>query len=339
MEVVKHWFLKEMRDFPWREERSPYRVWVSEVMLQQTRAEVVIDYFNRWMEKFPTLEALAKAESKEVIKAWEGLGYYSRARNLHKGAQVVLKEYGGELPSSFDRLIKIPGIGPYTAGAIASFAFKQKAPALDGNVMRVLSRFLAFEQDPHKKSKELRAKLVDLLPDESPEIVMEGLIELGATLCKKRPLCSICPLNSSCKAHALQREEEFPIQKKEREKETIYRFVACIEAEGHFLLIQRGEKEVMEGLFEFPYVPCTEDPYLEECQTRLEALLGVKLVPKAPLKREKHTFTRFTSHLFPFYFTLPTLKEMGGYEWVLPSDFGKIPFSSGHKRISQRLLD
>jgi len=175
IQALKRWFLEVQRDFPWREDPSPYRVWVSEVMLQQTRAEVVVPYFERWMARFPTVEVLAEAPLDEVIKLWEGLGYYSRARNLHQGAQQIVRDYGGKLPNSADKLKKIKGIGPYTVGAILSFAFHQKVPAVDGNVLRVMSRYQRIEEDIAKQKtvKMIGQRVAEILPEKEPRIVID----------------------------------------------------------------------------------------------------------------------------------------------------------------------
>ena len=194
-EIVQHWFLQSQRSFPWREDRSPYSVWISEVMLQQTQARVVIDYYQRWMKKFPDIEHLARAPLEEVIKQWEGLGYYVRARNLHKAAQYLVEHHQGIFPSSRELLEKIPGIGPYTVGAILSFAFHQKAAAVDGNVIRVLTRLFAMQEEVQTQSskKWLWKCAENLLPEKEPWILVEGLIELGATVCTLKPKCSQCP--------------------------------------------------------------------------------------------------------------------------------------------------
>ena len=241
MQELKDWFLENQREFPWRENRTPYRVWVSEVMLQQTRASVVVPYFSRWMEKYPTIAHLAGADIDDVIKSWEGLGYYSRARNLQAGAKQVMELYHGELPSNLVDLLKIKGLGHYTAGAILSFAFGQKAPALDGNVMRVLARYLGFEKDVIRYQRELRERLIDLLPERDAPIVMEGLIELGATICNKPPSCTQCPLRAGCKALAQDQTDLLPIKPKPKEVIELQRYVYCIISNGK-VLVKKGKR-------------------------------------------------------------------------------------------------
>lgn len=328
---LKEWFLQARRVFPWRQEITPYRVWVSEVMLQQTRAKVVIDYFNAWMQTFPTLQSLANATEEAVIKQWEGLGYYSRARNLRLGAIEVMEKYNGVVPDDRASLLEIKGLGPYTAGAILSFAFQKRAPALDGNVIRVLSRYLAFEKDVIKGRRELEGLLLDFLPQEEPHIAMEALIELGALVCQKQPACNLCPLKDSCLAHLRDEVAKFPIKKNKREITPLFRFVACIFADGAYLL-KKGEKgKVMEGLFEFPYLDTEQDPLPSQYIKEMETQLGLPLRVISPLPKQKHHFTRYQAHLYPFLLHADKRSPVQGYEWV--TDLKKLPFSSGHKKI------
>ncbi len=237
-ELLKKWFLENRRDFPWRESPTPYAVWISEVMLQQTQASVVIPYFLRWMDQFPTIEALANADPEEVIKAWEGLGYYSRARNLHAGARYVQEHFHGKLPSDTESLSKIKGLGLYTIGAIQSFAFHQKTPAVDGNVLRVVSRYCMLKDDI-KKPKTVAAirKWIEMqLPDETPWVINEALIELGATICKRKPNCPKCLLNQTCLSFQHGLQEQLPIKGKPPVSISLYRIVAVIESNGRYLV-------------------------------------------------------------------------------------------------------
>lgn len=332
LEEIKNWFLANRREFPWRENPSPYEVWVSEVMLQQTRASVVVPYFLRWLTRFPTLEALSEAQEDEVIKLWEGLGYYSRARNLLAGAKEVVANYGGALPDTLEELLKIKGIGSYTAGAILSFAFHKKAAALDANVMRVLARYTLFQEEVTRGRGKLEKRLLDLLPEEEPHIVMEGLIELGALICQKEPKCSICPIASNCLALEKGMEGELPLLLKRKETVTLHRLVACIESEGFFLLKKNEKGKIMADLWEFPFVEKGE-----KSLELFDKLLGVKLTLQRELPLEKQFFTHYKVLLYPNYF-LSDKKPVEGYEWVLKKDFLKLPFSSGHFRIARELL-
>lgn len=331
MEGLRDWFLKNKRVFPWREDPSPYRVWISEVMLQQTRAAVVVEYFNRWMAKFPTVESLANACEADVIKLWEGLGYYARARNLHQGARFVIDHFNWKIPSTYQELLTIKGLGPYTAGAILSFAFHKKAPALDGNVMRVLSRFLGFAKDVQKHKKELTEHLRGLLPDKDPHVVMEALIELGALICAKTPKCEVCPLQATCKAYAENTVELLPIKTKKPPIQTLHRAVLCITCEERVLLKLNPKGAIMADLWEFPYIECDDEPLLS--QVKKKSIGDLEIDFDSPLKGVIHHFTRYKCHLYPYRFTAKECVDVTGYQWISLEEIGSLPFSSGHKKV------
>ncbi len=328
-EKLRQWFFKNHRNLPWRENSSPYEVWVSEVMLQQTQVSVVVPYFKRWMTLFPTITKLAEAQLETVIKAWEGLGYYSRARNLHKGARYFSENHGGEIPSSSAELKKVKGLGPYTIGAILSFAFKRREVAVDGNVLRVLSRFYGIDEpiDTGKVQRKVRELCQVLLPEREPWIIMEGLIELGALVCKKKARCSSCPLQEECVANRTSKVDLLPLKKSREKTIHLHREVAVIHTESE-LLLRKGEKgKVMAGLAEFPYF---------ERGTPIEDTIDLSLTPICSLSEVFHGFTKYKVFLYPYlYYTLH--KEIEGYEWVPFEKISTTPFSSGHRRILQGL--
>ena len=323
------WFRREKRPLPWRENPSPYSVWVSEIMLQQTRASVVIPYFERWMERFPTIETLAKAKVDEVIKLWEGLGYYSRARNLHAGAKYVVEHFKGQIPAEREELLKLKGVGRYTAGAIQSFAFHKKAAAVDGNVIRVIARLFAIEEDVLQSETKAKIEQLcsDLLPEKEPWVVMEALIELGALVCQKKPDCQHCPLSEQCRAKRQGIETTLPIKSKKETTEKLVRHVAIV-LSSEKVLLRRGKKgEIMQDLFEFPY-------FAEEIEEQLP--LVMEFVCDYPTI--KHSFTRYQVTLHPKFFRTKSLKAISGYQWVAVAKLHTIPFSSGHRRIADHLL-
>lgn len=337
-ESLKAWFIENKRSFPWRESPTPYAVWVSEVMLQQTRASVVVSYFNQWMKRFPTLSSLASASLDDVFKVWEGLGYYSRARNLHKGA-IQIEQNGGELPFTLEGLLEISGIGPYTAGAILSFALHQKAPAIDGNVERVISRYRGIEGDLKKEPSKTRLKeeTFALLPDDEPWIAMEALIELGATHCLPNPTCNKCPLSETCFAYRNQATDLLPFKKKRQE--TIFlekQVVILLDSEGNVLVQKKEEGKVLGGLAEFPSFPCLPDQDVEE---EVKKLLGVEAVFQEDLKQENQSFTKYKVDLYPSILQVLQKMEVPGFFWYSLEDLAKdLTFSSGHKRILKQLL-
>lgn len=326
IEQLRRWFLRNRRSLPWRENRTPYRVWISEVMLQQTRAEVVIDYFKRWMERFPSISSVADAELEDVIKAWEGLGYYSRARNIHTAA----REMRAKFPDTYDDLIALKGFGEYTVGAVLSFAFRQRHPAIDGNVSRVLSRLFAVKEEISSSAakKQIAEHAWKILPEKSPWEITEGLIELGALVCKKKPLCEKCPLRSSCLAHKQGIAGELPIKKPKRAVEILNRSVAVIESPSGLLVGKKEAGRVMADLWEFPYrdVPFNWETF------HLSLKKGTALNPCA------HTFTRFKALLSPTYYKVDRPFSIPGFTWVKRSDVIELPFSSGHKRVLYNVL-
>lgn len=257
------WFDRHKRDLPWRRTRDPYPIWLSEVMLQQTRIETALPYYQRFLERFPTVADLAAAEVEEVLALWSGLGYYRRARQLHAAARRVV-ETGG-FPRTVEGLLELPGIGSYTAAAVASMAFGVAEPVLDGNVERVLSRWLALELDP--KSREARARMLAALGDgaglfapERPGDSNQALMELGATVCvPRRPRCLLCPIASGCRAAREDDPERFPVARPKRERELHRLAVAVVERDGKVLLFRRPEDStLMAGLWELPWAAAGE---------------------------------------------------------------------------------
>lgn len=327
--ALVNWFNRQKRDFPWREDPTPYSVWISEVMLQQTQASVVVPYFLRWMERFPTIQALAESPLEEVTKLWEGLGYYSRARNLHAGAKYIVKEYGGILPSDRDSLLKIKGLGPYTTGAILAFAFKLPAVAVDGNVLRAASRLFAIQErvDLPKTQKEIEKILLSILPNEEPWVFTEAMIELGATVCKKIPDCDACPVRSTCKAKEQGLEQNLPIKKTRPETIYLTRRVFLILSSNGVLVREVPKGEVMAGLYEFPYLEEGED------EAEMLASWGLKQPPLCRFPSVQHTFTRYKAKLEPKLYYTESKRALNGYQWVKLEELNRLPFSSGHRRL------
>lgn len=340
-QALSNWFKEEKRILPWRENLSPYSIWISEVMLQQTQVSVVIPYYERWMRQFPTIKDLAAAPLDTVIKAWEGLGYYSRARHLHAGACYIVENHEGQLPQEVEALAKIKGLGPYTIGAIRSFAFRKKAAAVDGNVLRVLARYFNISDDLSlpRTIKKFWNKAEEILPDHEPWVFTEALIELGATLCMKKPKCMHCPLKMNCQAFRLGTSESLPYKSAKIRAEKLYRSVAVI-VSNDTLLIKRVQKgNVMSDLHEFPFFDTSIDGInTEEFIERLQLQFGLTVSPQGTLPEEKHTFTRFHARLFPSIFYSHAPLPISGYEWIPISHLQHIAFSSGHRRVLNHFL-
>lgn len=338
---LKKWFLNFQRELPWRVNRDPYSVWISEIMLQQTQVAVVLPYFQRWMEKFPTISSLAKAPLDDVIKQWEGLGYYSRARNLHIAANDIASNHNGVFPKTYEEIKKIKGIGPYTAAAILSFAFKQRKAVVDGNVLRVIARWKGLFLDIAKlqTATHFREILSEELPEEEHWIASEALIELGATVCQKKADCLKCPLNESCVAFRNGLVSTLPVKSKKTTTEFLFRLTAVISCSGKFLVKKGKEGKVMSGLYEFPYFETLEgDSSFELIQKRIEKELCLKVDLKGPLETVKHGFTRYQVKLYPYLVQTDELKPVTGFEWKTLEELRSVAFSSGHRRVLIQIM-
>ena len=340
------WFAAHARDLPWRRTRDPYAIWVSEIMLQQTQVKTVIPFWNRWMRELPTIEAAANAPSAKIHKLWEGLGYYTRVRNLQKAAQVIVKQHDGRFPEQFDDILALPGIGRYTAGAICSIAFNQPTPILDGNVIRVLTRLFGIGENPKEKqtnarlwqlAEELvhRSSLVTRHSSLSCSHLNQSLMELGALVCTPRNAqCLVCPVKKLCVAFAENRTEELPNLGR-REAATARRFFAfAVEYKGRFLVRQRPAGVVNAHLWEFPNVEIPgKNPDVKEVFT---SLLGLAPPEIRPLCTVKHSITRYRLTLEAFRVSLrqSPAKNAG---WKTPAQMRALAFTSAHRRVLRTL--
>lgn len=336
------------RELPWRKEEDPYRIWVSEVMLQQTRVDTVIPYYRRWIERFPGLDDLASAEQEEVLQMWKGLGYYSRARNLHRAARMVRERHGGRVPDSTKELRELPGVGEYTAGAVASIAFGRPEPAVDGNVRRVLSRLYDL---PDPGDAELRRRAAALVDPRRPGCFNQALMELGATVCTpSSPDCPTCPLEDLCLARERGTVEDRP-KPRERATVTPRRMAVAIpvSTDGRTLLVRRPESGLLGGLWEFPAHEIEEEPADPAARAREAAEdRGVVLGgdPPASLGSFVHSFThlRVTYHLHLFRKARLEESAVGSKSGseevrVVPlTDLDGLPLPVAQQKVGRRAL-
>lgn len=285
------WYDQHARALPWRGIRDPYRTWVSETMLQQTRVETVLGYYTRFLTRFPTVADLAAAPEDEVLKLWEGLGYYSRARNLHAGAKQVMDEYGGDIPRTADALLHLRGIGAYTAGAIASIAFDQRVPAVDGNVIRVVSRLMGIRENVGIPSvrRELSAEAAALVPAERPGDFNQAMMDLGATVCTPgTPNCERCPLSSLCDAFSAGDADELPVLPRKNPPKVID-YAVCLIFSGSRVLMRQRTEALLRGLWVFPMAEG-----MFTCRTLPEAVSALTHLPVRHVRdagQAKHVFT------------------------------------------------
>ena len=305
------WYDKNKRILPWREEPTPYRVWVSEIMLQQTRVEAVKPYFERFMKALPDISALAEAPEEELLKLWEGLGYYNRVRNLQLAARQIMEDYGGRMPDSYEELLKLKGIGGYTAGAIASIAYKRAVPAVDGNVLRVAARLL--KNSKSAKDPKLKAcveqRLMDIIPIDRPGDFNQALMELGACVCipNGEPLCSRCPLELLCMAHRDGVETQYPEKVSKKPRKVEEKTVLVIRDKNRTALRKRPEKGLLAGMYEFPAMAgfCSANDvvaYLAEA--------GIKVLRIQPLEDAKHVFTHREWHMKGYMIRVDELEPL-----------------------------
>ncbi|MCD4752865.1 MAG: A/G-specific adenine glycosylase [Anaerolineaceae bacterium] len=342
------WYSQKARDLPWRSHPEPYGVWVSEIMLQQTRMETVLPYYLRWMTAFPTLKVLAESELQEVLKLWEGLGYYGRARNLHKAARIVLSDFNGQLPSSRAELEALPGIGRYTAAAIASIAFGADEAALDGNIRRILSRLFNIEEPIRSAQAEepLWGLAESLLPAGKAGDFNQALMDMGSLVCTpKNPACGHCPLQKYCTAFGLGIQEDRPVKV---EKKTIpHKLVAAAiirRTDGLVLIAQRPEKGLYGGLWEFPggkkeNGETLQEALLREIQEELDADIHVG----EEFGSYQHTLSHFRFTLHAFHCTLITGSQLKAIEvkdfvWVKPHEMKTYPMGKIDRLIAEKLL-
>ena len=341
------WFAKNKRDLPWRENRTPYRVWISEIMLQQTRVETVIPYYTRWMEAFPNPVSLAKSDEQQVLKQWEGLGYYSRARTLYKTAGIIMQKWNGIFPNDLKTLESLPGIGRYTAGAIASIAFNQAVPALDGNIRRIYSRL--FDLAIPLRTKESETILWQLAGSEiegenSPGAYHEALMDLGSSVClPSAPRCLLCPLTSWCEAFKKNRVSQRPVTKQAK---SIPHFIVTAgiiqKPNDEVLIAQRPAHGLLGGLWEFPGGKQEKNETLEECLIReLREELEVQVIIKAPFGVYKHAYTHFRVTLHAFLCEIgdqnPQPVEAQALRWVEIPNLAAFPMGKIDRQIARDL--
>lgn len=339
------WFRAQARDLPWRRDRSPYRVWLSEMMLQQTQVDTVIPYFNRFLDRLPTLDALAAAPLGDVLKLWEGLGYYTRARQLHRAAQLIVNDRGGEWPRTVDGLLALPGVGRYTAGAIASLAFGARAPVLDGNVIRVLCRLFAIERDPKEAAvKESLWQLSEsLLPARRAGEFNEALMELGATICTpRRPKCGVCPLADGCEANRRALQDRLPVKSKRKPLPHYDVTAAIIRRSGRVLIAQRPLGGRLGGLWEFPGGKVESGETLAQCLRReIKEELAVRIKVGRLVTSIDHAYTHFkiTLHAFECELLSGTPQTLGvaAVKWVRLKELERFAFAKTDLRIIAEL--
>jgi len=359
------WYADHRRDLPWRKTRDAYRVWISEIMLQQTTVSAVVPYFERFLQQFPTVAELAAAPEEEVLRLWEGLGYYSRARNIHRTAAIIVDEHGGDFPETVDELQKLPGIGRYTAGAIASFAFGKPAAIVEANTLRLYCRLLGYDGDPRSSvGQRLLWRFAGrLVPEKSPGDFNHALMDLGATLCRPtEPSCGECPVRRDCRAFAEKRVDEIPVPAKRTEITDVTAAAIAVWKNGRVLLRRCEPGERWAGLWDFPRLeldatgkttksiqadsnrgaaPADTAEIRRTVESHVRNSTGIEAEVDRFLDEIRHSVTRFRIRLLCYSgrHCTGTLKRSAGLRWISPRGLKEVPLSVSGRKLAQLLLE
>lgn len=347
-EAIISWFKANARPLPWRTDYAPYHVWISEIMLQQTQMERGCSYFSKWIEELPDITAVANADEDKILKLWEGLGYYSRARNLKRAAEVIVRDHGGQLPQTEQALAKLPGIGPYTTAAILSIAFNKDAPLVDANVARVFSR--VFDIDAPIADATTKKRLWELaeqaLPSGKARLFNQGVMEFGALVCTKTPSCGQCPITTICEAYRLGITDHRPVPGKKQDITPITIATGVLIKNGKVYIQRRRDKDVWGGLWEFPGGTVEQGEEPEQTVVReFHEETGFEVTPLKYVRVIKHGYTRFRVTLHCY--TLTACSELGASsltaatqcKWVTPRELADYAFPAGHRKLIDFMTD
>lgn len=345
-EKLLEWYEGGRRDLPWRLSQDPYEIWVSEVMLQQTQTKKVLSYYRRFLQRFPSIPALAAATLDDVLKVWEGMGYYARARNLHRAAKCVLENHGGRLPSDYAALLAIPGIGPYTAAAVASIAFGEARAVVDGNVVRVITRLFLIEEDPREAEtrRRLQELAQSLLDPRAPGDFNQAMMELGATVCTpKKPACLLCPVSSTCKAYKmLDTPARLPFKAPKKVLPHHSIVAGLIWDEGYIFIDRRQENGLLGGLWEFPGGKVEKGESPQEALTReIREELNLQVEVGDFFMEVQHAYTHFKITMSVFHCLYrggePELTAATDWRWIKPEELRFYAFPSANRKIIEKL--
>jgi len=340
------WFKKHQRALPWRKTSDPYRIWVSEIMLQQTRVEQVVPYYKRFLRAFPTVKKLARAHLNDVLKMWEGLGYYRRATCMHEASKIIVENHRGKIPCRPDELMSLPGFGPYTCGAVMSIAFNKPYPAVDGNVLRVMSRILKIQRSIDGRTvRQLTDAVAKLIPTNDASNFTQALMELGATICKpSNPECLKCPLKGMCSAHQTMRDPStLPKKAPKKKRKTVPIAVGVIIKNGKVLIAQRPPDVILGNLWEFPGGKQEDGESLElTCVREIKEEIGMDVKVMSPIMSFKHHYSHYSIMLHFFYCRAirGRVKANAGntMRWVDLSSLRKYAFPRANLRVIERIF-
>ncbi|MEW6698187.1 MAG: A/G-specific adenine glycosylase [Bacillota bacterium] len=341
VKLLLDWYLTSKRDLPWRLSKDPYAIWVSEIMLQQTRVDTVLAYYTRFLQRFPTVRDLAQAHIDDVLKHWEGLGYYTRAKNMHKAAREIVEHHQGIFPQTYQGVLALPGIGAYTAGAVMSIAYNQAYPAVDGNVLRVMSRLYLIEKDISQPvvKKEMETLLGQMFPAEQASDFTQALMELGALIClPASPKCSGCPIRQHCKACKGNLQQTLPIKQKKPLQKRVHRLIALIQQEDRILMNKRPAEGLLGGLWEFPGV---EGKSKQEFIEKFKIKYGIDILPGSHWMDAKHEFTHliWEMKVYQCRTNPPGMINEAGLRWMPLRQLNIIAIPTAFQKIKNTLLN
>ena len=331
------WYSENKRILPFRKTSNPYKIWLSEVMLQQTKVKTVIPYYNRWLKHYPTLQSAADARIDNLLKLWEGLGYYQRCRNFHKALQIVVNNYKGKIPRSFDRFIDLPGVGEYTAGAVLSIAFNKPIPAIDGNVKRVMSRILGIKNLTSYNSRRMKNTINKFIPKDNPGNFNQALMELGALLCTpQKPNCAKCPIAKYCSAYKSSKPGSYPSSKESRKIPHYIIVTGIIWRDTKFYIQKRDERIMLGGLWEFPGGKVEKKESLVQALNReIEEECGIIPIIKGRIGCVEHSYSHFSISLNCFHCIEGDEKIQSSNirAWISHKEIGLYPFPKANHKL------
>ena len=337
------WYRSHFRKLPWRDSHSPYKIWVSEVMLQQTTVQAVIPYYWEWLRVFPDIESFSRASLQKVLKTWEGLGYYQRAKNMHRASQIIMKIYKGQIPQDHDALLRLPGFGPYISSAVLSFSFDMPYPVIDANVRRILMRMMRIHEDANPQNDNILIQhLTPFLPQSNISLFNQAMMELGALVCRpKNPRCLLCPIIDFCQAYKAGEQEIIP-RPKRRKYRKIETVIGIIKKQNRILIQKRPSHGLLADLWEFPGGKRKKGEELTETLHReIKEELGAEVLKEKYFTKVAHVYTQFQVTLYAYECTLkdkPNLKE-NIHRWVTLKGMHEFPMPSGSVKIVRFLED
>ena len=333
------WYHHTDYDFPWRHSNDPYAIWLSEVMLQQTRISTVLPYYQRWISTLPNLRSVADTHIDDILKLWEGLGYYHRARNFHRACQIIIQEYRGKIPPDHSEFSKLPGVGPYIAAAVMSIAFNIPLPAIDGNAVRVVSRLNAINTHYPQSKKQIISLLNEIITPDDPGGFNQAIMDLGREICtSSNPSCNICPVSLYCISYVNNIVDKYPLKVQKSSRPHYYVAVGIILNNNQILISKRRESGLLGGLWEFPGGKIKINESGSDCVIReVQEELNVSVVPKSHLKQIQHAYSHFSitmdAYLCQYRCGRPKALRCADFRWVYPHEIQKLAFPSANHKL------